>query len=100
MIPFIGPDFSDYPLEGRSSIEKPPGILALARGHHYDYCKTNPFLTSGNGEISDQHISSAIRYLDPERTCQNGGGGSILVPVTAVLLTWTVVLVTLLSLAI
>jgi len=68
MIPFIGPDFSDYPLEDRSSIEKPPGVLTVARRHHYDYCKTNPFLTNGDDESAEQHTPAAIRYRDPERT--------------------------------
>jgi len=98
MIPFIGPEFSDYLFEGRWDIEKPLGMPPLANGHPHDDDKPKSLLVDGD-EISDQHIWTAIRYLDPARDSQNNGR-PVSVTVIAVLLTWIVVLAVLLNIAI
>jgi len=98
MIPFIGTEFSDYLFEGRWDSEKPLGMPPLANGHPYDDDKPKSLLTGGD-EISDQHVWSEIRYLDPAQNSQNNCG-AVLVPVIAVLLTWTIALAALLSLAV
>jgi len=98
MIPFIGPDFCVILLEGGSDNEKLLGMPPIARDYRHDYDEPESLLTDGD-EFSDRHIRSAIRYLDPERNCQNGGG-PIIVPLIAVSLTWIIVLAVLLSFAI
>ena len=42
-------------------------------------------------ELSDQHVRSAIRYLDPKRNCQNAGR-PVLVPVVVFLVFWMIFL--------
>jgi hypothetical protein len=44
-----------------------------------------------NGGFSDQRVWSAIRYLDPERNCQNAGR-PVLVPVIVFLTFWLIFL--------
>lgn len=44
-----------------------------------------------DGGISDRHVWSAIRYLDPERNCQNGDR-PIVVPVVVCLIIWFIFL--------
>jgi hypothetical protein len=95
MIPFIGPEFSDYLFEGRWGSEKPLRMPPLANGHPHDGAKPKSLLADDD-EISDQHIWTAIRYLDPARDSQNNGR-PVIVPVIAVLLTWIVVLAVLLN---
>ena len=98
MIPFIGPEFSDYLFEGRWDSEKPLGMPPLANGHPHDDDKPKSLLTDGD-EISDEHVRAEIRYLDPARNSQNNGR-AVLVHVIALLLTWTIVLAALLSLVV
>jgi len=94
MIPFIGPDFHVILHEGGSNSENPLG-MPIARGFRHDYDEPESSFPNGD-ECSDRHIRSAIRYLDPERHGQNGGG-PIVVPVIAASLTWIIVLAALLS---
>lgn len=69
-----------------------------ATGHPRDEDKSKSLLTNSE-EVSDRHIWSEIRYLDPARSSQNNGGPSV-VPVIVHLLTWGIVLAALLSLVI
>src|SRR5262249_35142156 len=97
MIPFIGPEFSDYLLEGRRDSEEPLGIL-LATEQSHDDDNTRSLLTDGD-ESSDQHVWSDIRYLDPTRRLQNNSR-AVLVSVIALFIEWTVILAVLLSLVV
>ena len=50
------------------------------------------YLTQESGGFTDQHVWSAIRYLDPERNCQNAGDRPVLVPVIVLLTFWFIFL--------
>ena len=49
------------------------------------------YLTQESGGFSDQHAWPAIRYLDPERNCQNASR-PVLVPVIVFLTLWLIFL--------
>lgn len=48
-------------------------------------------LIQEDGGMPDQHIWSAIHYLDPERNCQNGDRPAV-VPVIVCLIIWLIFL--------
>ena len=56
-------------------------------------------LAKENDEFSDQHVWSTIRYLDPERNCQNAGR-PVLVPVIVFLTFWIIFLAAMYSLTV
>jgi len=98
MIPFIGPEFSDYLFEDRSESEQPLGMPLLATGHPHDEDRSRHLVTDDD-EISGRQVWPEIRYLDSARSRQNKGE-PVAVPVIAHVLTWTIVLAALLSLVI
>ena len=95
MTPYIGPELGKYLLEGRWDSQKPLEMSFLAPEHHRD--DDNPqSLLRDDDEISNQHIWPEIRYLDPARNCPNHGR-PVVVPIVALLLTWTILFAALIS---